>query len=210
MAKASPFERQLRSAERFLQRSDPKLKELISKSGRCRIEKSTRFKPFEALLSAITHQQLHGKAAKTILGRVIGTFGENGFPKPEVMAKARMPALRACGLSRAKALAIVDLAKRTLDGTVPPARTLHTLGDDDILERLTTVRGVGPWTVQMMLLFDLGRLDVLPVEDFGVRKGFSLVYGHDPMATKKQLAAHAEAWKPFRGVASWYMWRALE
>lgn len=119
------------------------------------------------------------------------------------MARARMPSLRACGLSTAKALAIRDLARRSLDGTVPSARVLHTLADERIIERLTRVRGIGPWTAQMVLMFHLGRLDVLPVDDYGVRKGFTSLYGLPELVTKQALTAHAEAWRPYRSVASW-------
>jgi 3-methyladenine DNA glycosylase/8-oxoguanine DNA glycosylase len=126
------------------------------------------------------------------------------------MARARLTSMRACGLSNAKALAIRDLAKKALDGTVPGARALHGMDDEAIIERLTQVRGIGRWTVEMLLISRLGRLDVLPVDDYGVRKGFTRLYGLGELASKQALAAQAGAWRPWRSVASWYLWRALD
>ncbi len=204
------FRAALRRAERHLAAADPVLGRHIRRSPRCDVVRPARFRPFDALLSAITHQQLNGRAAATILGRVKDRFGAGGWPAPDVVARARLPALRACGLSRAKALALKDLAAKTLDGTVPPARALHRLPDEAVVERLTQVRGVGRWTVEMLLLFRLGRLDVLPVDDFGVRKGFTLLYGRGELVTPKALLAAGEPWRPYRSVASWYLWRVLD
>jgi DNA-3-methyladenine glycosylase II len=204
------FELELRRARRALARADPALAALMRRVGPCRLERSRSRHPYEALFSAIVHQQLNGKAAGSILARVRERFGAGATPEPEAIAKARLPSLRSCGLSRAKALALKDLAAKTLDGTVPASRELRRLADEEIVRRLTAVRGVGPWTVEMLLMFDLGRLDVCPVDDFGVRRGFSLLYGHDPMATKRELAVHSERWRPYRSVASWYLWRVLD
>ena len=121
-----------------------------------------------------------------------------------------MPTLRACGLSRAKSLALKDLAAKVLDGTVPSAKVLHTLDEETIVSRLTEVRGIGRWTVEMMLMFHLGRLDVLPVDDFGVRRGFSLLAKKRVMVTPRQLLAHGEKWRPYRTVAAWYLWRVAD
>lgn len=121
-----------------------------------------------------------------------------------------MPALRACGFSKNKSVAIKDLAAKTLDGTVPSSGELHALDEEAIIERLTQVRGVGRWTVEMMLIFQLGRLDVLPVDDFGVRKGFSKLYRKRELITPKALRELGERWQPYRSVASWYLWRALD
>lgn len=203
------FSAELRKAERHLSRADPVLGRFMA-GRRCALERASRFQPFQALLRSITHQQLNGKAAETILGRVKARFGGGGWPTPEAIAGARLLALRRVGLSRAKALAVRDLAAKTLDGTVPPSRALHRMSDEAIVERLTLVRGVGRWTVEMMLMFWLGRLDVLPVDDFGVRKGFSTLYGHRELVTPKALAVAAEPWRPYRSVGSWYMWRVLD
>jgi 3-methyladenine DNA glycosylase/8-oxoguanine DNA glycosylase len=204
------FARTLGAAERHLKKVDATLAPHIARVGPCQLERAQQFKPFDALLNSIVHQQLNGTAAQTIVGRVRTRFADGKWPTPQVMAKARMPSLRACGLSTAKALAIRDLAHKTLDGTVPTARVLHGLPDEAIIERLTQVRGIGPWTVQMMLMFRLGRLDVLPVDDYGVRKGFTQLYGHGELVGKQALATHAEAWRPYRAVASWYLWRVLD
>jgi DNA-3-methyladenine glycosylase II len=126
------------------------------------------------------------------------------------MATARMPALRACGLSTAKSLAVKDLARKALDGTVPKAAALHKLDDEAIVERLTEVRGIGRWTVEMMLMFRLGRLDVLPVDDFGVRKGFTRLAGLPAMVKPRELLAAGEPWRPYRSVAAWYLWRVVD
>jgi DNA-3-methyladenine glycosylase II len=204
-----PFSAHLREAERHLRRVDARLKPHVLRQ-RCTLTREAHFEPFEALFSAIGHQQLTGKAAETILGRVKARFGDGDWPTPKRIARARVDSLRACGLSQAKALAVKDLAARTLDGTVPTAKALHAMGDDAIVERLTAVRGIGPWTVQMMLLFRLGRLDVFPVDDYGVRKGYSQLHGLRELVTPKALFALGEPWRPFRGVASWYLWRVLD
>lgn len=205
------FQAELRKAERHLSAADRVLGAFIE-GRRCTLVRAPRFQPFQALLRSITHQQLNGKAAETILGRVKDRFGApaGGWPTPEAIAGARLPALRRVGLSRAKALAVKDLAAKTLDGTVPPARALHRMSDEAIVERVTQVRGIGRWTVEMMLMFWLGRLDVLPVDDFGVRKGFSTLYGRAELVTPKALAAATEPWRPYRSVGSWYMWRVLD
>ena len=207
-----PFARQLRKAEKVLSTIDPTLGRLIAKAGPCRLEKSGHFEPFEALLTSISHQQLTGKAAETILGRLKAKYaeGERDWPTPERLLAARLPSIRACGFSGNKALAIKDLAAKTLDGTVPTAKELHELDEATIIERLIEVRGIGRWTVEMMLMFRLGRLDVLPVDDFGVRKGYSQWYGRKEMVKPRELMALGEAWKPYRSVASWYLWRVLD
>ncbi len=207
---ADTFERDLRRAEKELSRRDPVLGRLIKKAGPCRLEKATHFEPFESLMSSIAHQQLTGKAAETILGRLKAKLGDGEWPTAKKLAATRLPSLRSCGFSRAKGLALKDLAAKTLDGTVPTAKQLHDMPEDAIVERLTEVRGIGRWTVEMMLMFRLGRLDVLPVDDFGVRKGYSLLYRKKEMVKPKELLALGEPWRPFRSVASWYMWRALE
>lgn len=209
---AAAFRKTLRRAERELKKGDRTLARLIERAAPCTLELEEHFEPFEALLSAIAHQQLNGKAAQTILGRVKQRFAGDAdrWPTAASIAQARMPSLRACGLSRAKALASKDLAKKALDGTVPNARALHAMGDDEIVERLTRVRGIGRWTVEMMLMFRMGRLDVLPVDDYGVRKGFTRLYRHDELVTPKALLAYGERWRPYRSVASWFMWRVLD
>jgi DNA-3-methyladenine glycosylase II len=204
------FRRTLRRAEKQLAASDPALARVIARVGPAELEPSPDFDPFHALVRSICHQQLHGKAAETILGRVNARFGDGTAADMKKIHRARIPTMRACGLSEAKALAIKDLAARCLDGTVPDAKTLHGLGDDEIVERITEVRGIGRWTVEMMLMFRMGRLDVFPVDDFGVRKGFTMLRKLKDPITAKQLMPHGEAWRPYRTVASWYLWRVAD
>ena len=166
--------------------------------------------PFQALLRAIVYQQLTGKAAATILGRVFDLHPGRGALAPADLLGTSDARLRGAGLSRAKVAAVKDLAARTLDGTVPTLARLKRMSDEEILSRLVEVRGVGPWTVEMLLIFRLGRPDVLPTSDFGVRKGFMLTYRKRELPAAKELLAHGERWRPFRSVASWYMWRAVD
>jgi 3-methyladenine DNA glycosylase/8-oxoguanine DNA glycosylase len=204
------FAAQLRSAEHHLSDSALALKSLIQQVGPCRLSKERKFEPFHSLMRSICHQQLSGKAAETILGRVNQRFGEGDFPSPEAIGKASVEALRACGLSNAKALAMKDLAEKVLDLTVPTAAQLHRMSDEAIVEALTQVRGVGRWTVEMTLMFKLGRLDVLPVADLGVRKGFTRVFKEKALVPPKKLEQRAEPFRPYRTVFSWYLWRATE
>lgn len=203
------FRRQLRHAEQALGKADPVLSRIIARAAPCDLEKKP-FQPYEALLTSIAHQQLHGRAAQTIVARVKTRLGEGRWPRPERLVRLRVASLRACGLSEAKAKAFQDVARKTLDGTVPQARALRGLDDEAIIERLTEVRGIGRWSVEMMLMFHLGRLDVLPVDDFGVRKGFTLGWGYEELVKPKVLLAYGERWRPYRTVASWFLWRVVD
>lgn len=199
-------------AHRVLRDADPKLAKLMDRSLAYQAPPDGGQTPFAALLArAIVYQQLNGKAASTIFARMVALFRPRRFPRPEDLLSASDAQLRSAGLSRNKALALRDLAARTIDGTVPRScAVLQKWSDDQIIERLTTVRGVGRWTVEMLLIFRLARPDVLPVDDFGVRKGFTIFRGMRALATRDQLAKYAERWRPYRSVASWYMWRAVE
>ena len=166
--------------------------------------------PFQALAHAIAHQQLHATAANTILARFINTAGNGTFPTPEQVLAAPEATLRAAGFSFAKIASLKDLAAKTLEGIVPDRATLLSLEDAQIIERLTQVRGIGRWTVEMMLMFQLGRSDILPVDDFGVRNGFRLAYGLRKMPAPKALALYGERWAPHRSTAAWYLWRVVE
>jgi len=188
---------------------DKVLARLIKKVGPCTL-KPKRRQPFEALVSAVTHQQLNGTAAMTILKRVVALYPGKRFPTPSDLLATSDERLRAAGLSRAKTAALKDLADKTISGVVPTLRAVGKMDDAEIIERITTVRGVGPWTVEMLLMFTLGRPDVLPVADYGVRKGFAVTYGLAELPTPKELLAHGERWRPHRTTAAWYMWRALE
>ena len=183
---------------------------LIARARRYEITPSLSVRPFEALAESIAYQQLSGKAAATIWGRVRALFPKRTVLDPALVLKMPDDKLRAAGLSRSKVAALKDLAAKTLDGTVPSARTLARMTDDEIITRLTQVRGIGRWTVEMLLLFDLGRPDVWPVHDYGVRKGFAKVFGKRNLPTPKQLLKLGEKWKPYRSAAAWYFWRALD
>ncbi|MGB7136633.1 MAG: DNA-3-methyladenine glycosylase 2 family protein [Acidobacteriaceae bacterium] len=202
---------------RELAQADPKLGRLIERVP-FTLKLKSQHSPFEALLESIIYQQLHGKAAAAILKRLLTAIGEL-HPAPELLLQAPDDLLRACGLSAAKTKALRDLAAKTLDGTVPTLAQIRRLPDDEIVTRLTEVRGVGAWTVQMLLIFRLGRPDVLPVTDYGVRKGFALTFHRLPkskhfdasmLAEPQQIARRAERWRPWRSVASWYLWRACD
>ena len=166
--------------------------------------------PYESLAQAITHQQLHAAAARSILARFVNTFGNGAFPTPETVLAAPNAALRAVGLSFSKIAALKDLATKTVAGVVPDREVLVDLEDAEIIARLTEVRGIGRWTVEMLLMFQLGRPDILPVDDFGVRAGFQFTYGLRKMPAPKALAAYGERWGPHRTAAAWYLWRACE
>jgi DNA-3-methyladenine glycosylase II len=191
--------------------TDAVLAGLIKVVGPYRIERDLDCAPFQALAKAITHQQLNGKAAQSILTRFITVIGgDNGFPSPEIVVAAPIEALRAVGLSFAKIASLKDLAAKTLDGIVPDRQTLTALSNDEVIERLTQVRGIGRWTVEMMLMFNFAREDILPVDDFGVRLGFQLAYGLRKMPRERVLALYGERWSPNRSAAAWYLWRACE
>lgn len=193
-----------------LSRKDPVLGGLIRAVGPCRLAPPEDCHPFQVLAQAIAHQQLNGTAANTILKRLIDGCGQGAFPTPHMVLAAPAETLRAAGFSFAKVAALKDLAAKTLDSVVPDGATLAQLPDEEIIARLTQVRGIGRWTVEMLLMFQLGRPDVLPVDDFGVRAGFRAAYGLRRMPRPKALAAFGERWKPYRTTAAWYLWRALE
>jgi len=197
-------------AHQLLRTSHPRMAELIRRSRRYNITPAVLIRPFDALAESIAYQQLSGKAAATIFGRVRALYPKRKWLDPEQLLATPDETLRAAGLSRAKTAALKDLAAKTLDGTVPSGRALILMTDDEIITRLTTVRGIGRWTVEMLLLFDLGRLDVWPVDDYGVRKGFAKTFGRRKLPTPKQLMKLGEKWRPYRSVAAWYFWRALD
>src|SRR5438105_10982212 len=197
-------------AHRHLSTTDARMAELIARSRRYNIAPSLAIRPFDALAESIAYQQLNGKAAATIWGRVRALYPKSKWLAPAKVLATQDETLRAAGLSRSKTAAIKDLAAKTLDGTVPLGRALLRMSDDEIVARLTQVRGIGRWTVEMLLLFDLGRPDVWPVDDYGVRKGFAKTFGRRKLPTPKELMKHGEKWRPYRSVAAWYFWRALD
>jgi len=199
-----------RRAHQLLRASDPRMAALIARSRRYEIGLAVSIRPFEALAESIAYQQLNGKAAASIWNRVRALYPKRKRLDPAKVLATPDETLRAAGLSRAKIAAIKDLAAKTLDGTVPSSRVLLRMSDDEIVARLTTVRGIGRWTVEMLLLFDLGRPDVWPVDDYGVRKGFARTFGKRKLPTPKQLMKHGEKWRPYRSLAAWYFWRAVD
>jgi len=195
---------------RHLATVDPVMGGVIRAAGPYRLELESGCEPFQILAQAIAHQQLNGTAANTILGRLVATCGAGTFPTPAQVLAAPAAQLRAAGFSFAKVAALKDLAARALADEVPDRATLAQLDDEAIVARLTQVRGVGRWTVEMLLMFHLDRPDVLPVDDFGVRAGFRAAYGLRSLPHPKALAAWGERWRPYRSAAAWYLWRALE
>ena len=189
--------------------ADPVMRQLIDAVGPCRLEFARMDNPFQSLLRSIVYQQLSSKAAATIHRRLLDLFpGEH--PDPDEILDTSSETLRSAGLSRNKAAAAKDLARRTLDGTVPSRETLREMENYEIIERLTLVRGIGPWTAEMLLIFQLGRPDVLAATDYGVRNGFRRAYDLEELPTPRELRAYGERWAPHRSVACWYLWRAAD
>jgi DNA-3-methyladenine glycosylase II len=213
-------------AIRELSAADPKLGKLIERTGPFTLRVSSGQSPFEALVESIIYQQLHGKAAATIHRRLLESFGETApdgelapHPTAQHLLDAPNEQLRAAGLSHNKSLALRDLAAKTIDGTVPSLALIRRMSDDAIIEHLTQVRGIGRWTVEMLLIFRLGRPDILPVGDYGIRKGFALTFqGLKPttkltpalLAKPADIERRAKKWHPWCSIASWYMWRACD
>jgi DNA-3-methyladenine glycosylase II len=200
---------QLAAFQRRLAKVDPILANLIRAAGKFTHTTSAHHSPFYSLARAIAHQQLNGTAAESIFGRFVGLYPE-ALLEAELVLETPDEKLRSVGLSYAKIASIKDLATKTLEGIVPPHEILHTLADDAIVERITQVRGIGRWTVEMMLMSRLGRPDVLPIDDFGVRNGFRLAYGLRGMPAPRALAEFGARWAPYRSVAAWYLWRAVD
>lgn len=192
-----------------LREADAALARIMDAVGPPRLEAESR-SPYQSLFRAIVYQQLSGKAAGTILGRVRDLFPGSRIPAPEELLATRDEDLRGAGLSRAKVAAVRDLAARALDGTVPELRRARRLSDQELIERLTAVRGVGQWTVEMLLIFGLGRPDILPVDDLGIRKGFARMTRRKQLPDKQVVLRRGERWRPYRSLASWYLWRATE
>jgi DNA-3-methyladenine glycosylase II len=196
------------AAERHLRR-DPVLKPVVKQIGPCTLQPVLR-EPYEALVRAIAHQQVHGRAAEAILGRFLACHPGGDFPSPQAVLAMAPEAMRACGFSQAKVAAIRDIAEKAAGGLVPTRRGAARLSDEALIERLCAIRGVGRWTVEMLLIFTLGRPDVLPVDDFGVREGWRVAARLEAQPKPKALAEMGEAWAPWRSVAAWYLWRAAD
>jgi 3-methyladenine DNA glycosylase/8-oxoguanine DNA glycosylase len=208
MTPALPFDPA--KAVRFLRKADPVLGAVIERVGPCTIAPRSHASPFHALVRSIVFQQLNGKAAGTIHGRVIAHFGDDQGLTPDALLKAPEKALRGAGLSANKFLALRDLAMKALAGVVPTLEEAEQLSDDELIARLTEVRGIGEWTVHMLLIFYLGRPDVMPTGDFAVRKAFQQLYRKRREPSVETILRHARVWQPHRSVASWYLWRSLD
>jgi DNA-3-methyladenine glycosylase II len=198
------------AALKHLATVDPVMKQLIAAHGPCGLAPETRRSPFQSLVQAVAHQQLHATAAGNILARFTKLFPGRKFPHPKDLAGVTDAQLRACGFSFAKIRAIRDITEKTLSGVVPTGRQIAALPDEAIIARLTAVRGVGRWTVEMLLIFQLGRPDVLPADDFGVRNGFRLAYKKRALPKPKDLLRFGARWRPHATAAAWYLWRAAD
>lgn len=193
-----------------MRKVDPRLGRLIEKLPQFALNLQAQQTPYESLLRAVVYQSIAGKAAKVIFDR-IRALGANGVcPTPEELLRVSTRKLRAAGLSKAKIAAVRDLAAKTIEGIVPTLEDAEKMSDQELVRRLDSVRGIGAWTVEMFLIFRLGRPDVLPIHDYGVQKGFALTYGKRAIPKPKDLAKFGERWRPYRTVASWYMWRAVD
>lgn len=192
-----------------LSNSDPVLAGLIKRVGPCRLVVE-HHELYQALIRAIAHQQLHAAAARTILGRFLALFPDADFPAPGDILSASDEAMRACGFSASKTASIRDIAAHAENGTIPTRRGAARLRDMELIERLTVIRGVGRWTVEMILMHTLGRPDVLPVDDFGIREGYRLLHALETQPRPRDLAVIGEAWAPYRSTAAWFLWRAVD
>jgi DNA-3-methyladenine glycosylase II len=193
-----------------LSRACPRMKALIRRVGPCGLAPERSREPYEALVRAIAHQQLNGRAAETITGRFVVLYPGVAFPTPAMVLATETAVLRACGFSASKVAAIQDIAAKAVSGLVPTRRAAARLSDAALIERLTAIRGVGRWTVEMLLIFSLGRPDVFPVDDFGVREGYRRIHGLEAQPRPKALAELALPYAPHRSTAAWYLWRAAD
>jgi DNA-3-methyladenine glycosylase II len=203
-----PFD--LKIAKATLSANDPLLAKIMEETREFQLRMEATQSPYEALMRSIAYQSISGKAASTIFARVVALGSNSNAPTPAEMLKLRPQRLRKAGLSHAKIAAMKDLAKKTLDGIVPTMEQAEKMSDAELIERLVSVKGIGVWTVEMFLIFRLGRPDVLPIHDLAVKKGWSVIYGKKRMPKPNELLKFGERWRPYRTVASWYMWRAFE
>jgi DNA-3-methyladenine glycosylase II len=204
------FNRKLRVGCQHLRKQSLLLEQWIAECGPCRLQVAWERSLYEALVRAIAHQQLHGRAAESMLGRLSTAFRGGDFPAPQRLARASVEKLRGLGFSSAKALAIQGVAAATVAGEVPDRELANQLTDTELIERLVRLRGVGRWTVEMLLIFTLGRLDIMPVDDFGVKSGLRQLVGIDALPKKADFELHTLAWKPYRSIAAWYLWRKAD
>jgi 3-methyladenine DNA glycosylase/8-oxoguanine DNA glycosylase len=196
-------------AHAHLSKTDKRLASLIERVGKFEFKLDECDSVYESLLEAIMHQSIAGKAAQAIFARIKALGTDGRCPTPQELLRVSKPKLRKVGLSRAKVAAVRDLAQKTIDGIVPNIEAAEKMSDQELVDRLISVRGIGAWTVEMFLIFRLGRPDVLPIHDYGVQKGWAITYGKKYIPKPKDLLKFGERWRPYRTVASWYMWRAV-
>jgi 3-methyladenine DNA glycosylase/8-oxoguanine DNA glycosylase len=206
----TPFAKAAAKAAAHLSKIDPDLGRVIKATGPVLLVPDEERTPFYALLRAIAHQQLSGRAAETIMGRFHNLFPNVSHPTPDQVLAIEDTILRGVGFSRPKIKYIKDLAGRALSGHVPTHDEILTLGDEELIERLTEIKGIGRWTVQMLLIFKLGRMDVLPIHDLGIQKGFMITYRKRRLPKPETILKYGEKWRPYRTIASWYLWRAVD
>lgn len=197
-------------AEQHLANIDQDWAKLISEIGPYPLPTPSNREPYEALIRAVAHQQLHGKAAENILGRFIACYPHTPFPSAEEIYTTSIEQFRACGFSNSKAIAILGIAEKAIEGVVPPRTLAETLTNEELIERLTTLRGIGRWTLEMFLMHTLHQPDILPVDDFGVREGWRIIKSQEVQPKPKLFAEIGKAWSPYRSIASWYLWRAVD
>lgn len=202
-----PFD--VQEADRAIASADRAMAGVIEQHGPCKMTIIPVESPFEALFKSIIYQQLSTQSATAIYNRVLHLF-DTGIPSPEATLKLSDEALRGAGMSRQKIAYMRDLASKSVEGIVPGLAELDTLSDQEILERLTAVHGIGRWTVEMLLMFSMGRPDILPSTDLGIRKGFQEVYAHEALPKPRQIETYGERWRPYRTIASWYLWRVVD
>jgi DNA-3-methyladenine glycosylase II len=183
---------------------------VIAQIGPCGLQPKAQREPYEGLIRSIAYQQLHARAAEAIFGRFLALYPDESFPSAASILATDDLTLRACGFSGAKVATIRGIAEKLLDGTVPTREAAMAMTDEELIQRLVSLRGVGRWTVEMLLIFTLERPDVLPVDDFGVREGWRLLKSLDQKPTPKELGRIGAAWSPYRSTATWYLWRAVE
>jgi len=204
------FRRDVKKALLHLSDVSPHLRTWIAAAGACELEIAWERDLYESLVRAIAHQQLHGRAAATILGRLQAGFPGGVFPTPRQLAKASTEKLRAMGFSNAKTIAIQGVARAAESGHIPSRIDAESWSDEKLIEHLSELKGVGPWTVEMLLIFTLGRLDVMPVDDFGVRAGLKLLLDLKDVPKKADFEKHTATWRPYRSIAAWYLWRRAD
>src|SRR5512144_262336 len=201
------FDARIAAAIAHLAVTDPVMRDVIAAVGPCRLSPAWHRSPFESLVRAVAHQQLQGKAAQAILGRFLALFAPDPFPTPADILALDEAIMRGVGFSRSKIVAIRDIATKAEAGIVPTRDEAEALSDDELIGRLVPIRGVGRWTAEMLLIFALGRLDVFPLDDFGVRKGLKIAFGLETMPAKREMLELTECWRPYRSIGAWYLWR---